>query len=176
VNSAFERLTGYRHSEIVGQSTRVLKSGRNPRILYAQLWQTILEGRAWHGELINQRKDGTLYDEEMTITPVQDSIGEITHFVAIKQNITERKRAEQETLFKNALLEAQAETSIDGILAVDESNHIVLANKQFGLEFEIPDEVLSTKDDLIVRKHITDKVHPTRCCSVYCSFKALFSA
>ncbi|MFZ0290846.1 MAG: EAL domain-containing protein, partial [Candidatus Sulfotelmatobacter sp.] len=60
--------------------------------------------------------------------------------------------------FKTALLEAQAETTIDGILAVDESDHIVLANKQFGRNFEIPDELLSTRDDLIVLKHVTDKV------------------
>ena len=61
-------------------------------------------------------------------------------------------------MFKTALLEAQSETTIDGILAVDESNHIVLANKQFGLNFSIPDELLSTQDDLIVRQHMTDKV------------------
>jgi len=74
------------------------------------------------------------------------------------RDITERKQAEEALVFKTALLEAQAETTIDGILAVDESNHIVLANKQFGRNFEIPDELLSTRDDLIVLKHVTDKV------------------
>ncbi|MGA9257907.1 MAG: EAL domain-containing protein [Candidatus Sulfotelmatobacter sp.] len=79
-------------------------------------------------------------------------------FVATFDNITERKQAEEALLFKTALLEAQAETTIDGILAVDESDHIVLANKQFGRNFEIPDEQLSTRDDLIVLKHVTDRV------------------
>jgi len=79
-------------------------------------------------------------------------------FVATFDNITERKQAEESLLFKTALLEAQSETTIDGILAVDESNHIVLANKQFGLNFSIPDEVLSTRDDLIVRQQVTDRV------------------
>jgi diguanylate cyclase (GGDEF)-like protein len=79
-------------------------------------------------------------------------------FVATFDNITERKQAEEALLFKTALLEAQAETTIDGILAVDESDHIVLANKQFGRNFEIPDELLSTRDDLIVLKRVTDKV------------------
>ncbi len=79
-------------------------------------------------------------------------------FVAVFDNITERKQTEEALRFKNALLEAQAETTIDGILVVDESDHIVLANKQFGQHFGIPNDLLSTKDDLIVRKYVTDKV------------------
>ncbi len=72
--------------------------------------------------------------------------------------VEERKHTAEALLYKTALLEAQTETTIDGILAVDESDHIVLANKQFGLNFGIPDELLSTRDDLIVRKHVTDQV------------------
>src|ERR1700691_6231756 len=79
-------------------------------------------------------------------------------FVAVFDNITERKQAEEALLFKTALLEAQAETTLDGILAVDESDHIVLANKQFGLHFDMPKEMLSTQDDLIVLQHVRDKV------------------
>ena len=94
VNSAFERLTGYSHEEIVGQSTRLLKSGRNSLALYEEMWRTILGGKIWRGELINRRKDGRLYPEEMTITPVRDGGGEITHFIAIKLDISERRHAE----------------------------------------------------------------------------------
>ena len=94
VNSAFERLTGYTHAEIVGQSTRVLKSGRNSRAIYEDMWRTILGGRVWRGELINRRKDGSLYSEEMTVTPVQDGKGRITHYIAIKLDISERAQAE----------------------------------------------------------------------------------
>ena len=79
-------------------------------------------------------------------------------FVAVFDNITERKHAEEALLFKTALLEAQSETTIDGILAVDESDNIVLANKQFGLNFGIPDELLSGRDDRIVRQHVANKV------------------
>ena len=79
-------------------------------------------------------------------------------FVATFDNITERKRAEESLLFKTALLEAEAETTIDGILVVDESDHVVLANKQFGQQFGRPDEVLSTRDDQIVLRHVRDKV------------------
>jgi diguanylate cyclase (GGDEF)-like protein/PAS domain S-box-containing protein len=94
VNSAFERLTGYTAVELVGQSTRVLKSSQNSRAIYEEMWRTILEGKTWRGELINRRKDGSLYHEEMTITPVQDGKGEITHYIASKLDVSERKRDE----------------------------------------------------------------------------------
>jgi len=93
-NPAFTRLTGYTLEEVLGQNPRVLKSGRHSPAEYAALWQTILGGRVWHGELVNRRKDGALYDEELTITPVRDADGSVTHFVAIKQDISERKRME----------------------------------------------------------------------------------
>ena len=287
VNRAFTTMTGYSKEEVLGKNLRLLKSGEQPESYYAKLWSTISSGKVWKGEIVNRRKDGTAYTEEMTITPVTRDVGNPAnrYFIAIKQDITERKRseemlqnsenkyrvlfedsadanwlmdekgfldcntaalqmfgysagdrmlhpadispanqpdgtpsrtaaeqkiaaaflngkerfewlhqrkngtvfptevcltaltlsgrptllatvrditerkqAEEALVFKTALLEAQAETTIDGILAVDESNHIVLANKQFGRNFEIPDELLSTRDDLIVLKHVTDKV------------------
>jgi diguanylate cyclase (GGDEF)-like protein/PAS domain S-box-containing protein len=160
VNHAFTTMTGYGKEEVVGKNPRLLKSGDQPASYYAKLWATISSGKVWQGEIVNRRKDGAAYTEEMTITPVTPQRGRTTatYFVAIKQDITERKLAEEAMVFKTALLEAQAETTIDGILAVDESGHIVLANKQFGLHFEIPDELLSTRDDQIVLKHVMAKV------------------
>src|ERR1022692_2320597 len=286
-NQAFSTMTGYSNEEVLGKNPRLLKSGEQPESYYDKLWSTISSGKVWKGEIVNRRKDGTTYTEEMTITPVTRDVGNPAnrYFIAIKQditeskrtqnalvaserrfrslfenmlegfayckmifddhgrpidfvylavnaafgkltgldnvvdkrfteiipevdesqaellerygrvvrtgeperfeievkalgiwfsisaygavngcfvatfdNITERKQAEAALLFKTALLEAQAETTIDGILAVDESDHIVLANKQFGRNFEIPDELLSTRDDLNVLKHVTDKV------------------
>ena len=95
VNPAFEALTGYAAAEIVGQSTRVLKSDANPPALYEGMWRTILEGQVWRGELVNRRKNSSLYDEEMTITPLRDGAGEIGHFVGVKRDITDRKLAEK---------------------------------------------------------------------------------
>ncbi len=287
VNPAFTTMTGYGKDEVLGESPRLLQSGKQSEDYYADLWTTISSGEVWKGEIVNRRKDGSLYTEEMTITPVsQDGVAGDTHFVAIKQdisarrreqdalvasegryrslfenmldgfsycemlfddrgqpidfvylavnsafkkltglenvlgkrftevipgevsqtqpelldrygrvartgaperfeieikgldmwfsvsaygagggffvatfdNITERKRAEEALLFKTALLEAQTETTIDAILAVDESNHIILANQQFRQNFGIPAEMLSTRDDLIVRKYVTDRV------------------
>jgi PAS domain S-box-containing protein len=97
INPAFTRLTGYSRAEAVGQNPRILKSGRHAPEFYRQMWSTLLKGEPWHGELVNRRKDGSLHPEEITITPVQTGGGEITHFVAIKQDITRRKRAERRT-------------------------------------------------------------------------------
>jgi PAS domain S-box-containing protein len=96
VNPAFTRLTGYSAAEAVGQNPRVLKSGRHDRAFYHKLWHTIMAGGVWQGEIVNKRKDGSLYTEEMTITPVLDDGGVISHFIAIKQDITRRKLAEEQ--------------------------------------------------------------------------------
>jgi PAS domain S-box-containing protein len=95
VNPAFTRLTGYTLGDVFGQSTNILKSGHQEDAYYAEMWQTINAGQVWHGELINRRKDGSTYYEEMTITPVVQPGGAITHYIAIKQDITDRKHAEE---------------------------------------------------------------------------------
>ena len=95
VNPAFTEITGYSAAEALGQNPRILKSGEQDPPFYQDLWKTISNGRVWRGELINRRKDGMLYREEMTIAPVRDSSGAITNFVATKQDITQRKRAEE---------------------------------------------------------------------------------
>ena len=95
VNPAFCSMTGYSIKEIIGESTRILKSDMQKVSFYRDLWQTILTGKVWRGELINRRKDGTLYTAEMTITPVRDCSGKITNYIAITQDVTERRDAEE---------------------------------------------------------------------------------
>lgn len=158
VNAAFEQLTGYSCLEILGENTRKLKSGEHTPAFYKQLWETILSGKKWQGNLANRRKDGSLYWEEMTITPLRNEGGKITHFVAIKQDISKSKRADQEILFKTALLEAQAEATIDGILAVDESNRIILSNQRFGAIWHVPEAILLKGEDAPLLQHVTDQV------------------
>ena len=96
VNPAFTWLTGYSSDEAIGRNMRLLKSDRQPPDIYREMWQTISDGRLWHGELVNRRKDGELYTEEMTITPVTNSDGDIDHFIAVKQDVTDRKRIEEQ--------------------------------------------------------------------------------
>src|ERR1039458_7802693 len=97
-NHAFTTMTGYSKEEILGQNHRLLKSGEQPESYYAKLWSTISSGKVWQGEIVNRRKDGTTYTEEMTITPVTQNLGSTTdtYFIAIKQDITERKKSEEE--------------------------------------------------------------------------------
>ncbi|GEM_PF-1526854 len=95
VNPAFTRNTGYTFEEAVGQNPRILKSGRHPQEFYRQMWETILGGEVWQGELVNRRKNGELYWEQVSIAPVRNNEGEVTHFVAVKEDITERKRLEE---------------------------------------------------------------------------------
>jgi PAS domain S-box-containing protein len=91
VNPAFTRITGYTSEEVVGKNTRLLKSGCQDPSYYRDLWEAILSGEVWQGEIINRRKDGTLYTEEMSITPVRDPNDTITHFIAIKADVTKHR-------------------------------------------------------------------------------------
>ena len=83
VNPAYTAMTGYTPGEVLGKNPRLHKSGRHSPEFYRELWDTIRSGRRWRGELTNRRKNGTLYQEEMQITPVRNTRGEIEHFIAI---------------------------------------------------------------------------------------------
>ena len=97
VNPAFTRMTGFSLEEALGRNPGELaKSGKQDAAFYRNLWETILSGQTWHGEIINRRKDGSIYDESLVITPVIDGDGKIRHFVAIMRDITERKQAEEQ--------------------------------------------------------------------------------
>jgi PAS domain S-box-containing protein len=91
-NKAFCAMTGYTPEEILGKTPNLFRSGKHDDAFFAKLWNTILAGRVWQGELINRRKNGILYNEEMTITPIREANGEITHFIAVKEDITQRKK------------------------------------------------------------------------------------
>lgn len=95
VNPAFTTLTGYSAEESFGRHFgELLKSGVHGPEFYKQMWETILKGETWHGEITNRHKNGTLYVEEQTITSVKDAYGEITHFIAIKQDLTDQRKIE----------------------------------------------------------------------------------
>jgi PAS domain S-box-containing protein/putative nucleotidyltransferase with HDIG domain len=96
VNPAFTALTGYQAAEVIGQDDRLLNTGRQDDEFSRRVWQTILAGRSWHGERVNQRKDGTTYAEELTITPVINEQGDTTHFITVMQDISSRKKGEEE--------------------------------------------------------------------------------
>lgn len=96
VNASFEKFTGYTKQEVIGRTPRLLRSGRHDEIFYRILWETIRSGRTFRAEVINKKKDGGLYYEEKTITPVKDAAGGITYFVSTAKDISERRRMEEE--------------------------------------------------------------------------------
>jgi len=98
VNPRFTEITGYTREEAIGKNTNLLKSNFNPEEDYKTLWDTITAGKDWHGELYNRKKSGELYWDSTLISPIKDSTGAITHYVAIKDDITERKNMEVELM------------------------------------------------------------------------------
>jgi PAS domain S-box-containing protein len=130
VNSAFTRLTGFERNEAIGQNPRVLNSGKHPREFFQKMWQTVLSGSVWQGVVTNKRKDGVLYQEEMTITPVRSKAGEIAHFVAVKQDITERLAAEERLRETEQFFRSVLELAPDGLMVADADGTIRLANAQ----------------------------------------------
>src|SRR5208282_5450526 len=116
-NHAFTTMTGYSMEEVLGQNPRLLKSGEQPESYYAQLWSTVSSGKVWQGEIVNRRKDGTVYTEEMTITPVTQELGSTTdaYFIAIKQDITKRKQIEHALQHAEEKYRAIFEDAVVGI-------------------------------------------------------------
>ena len=104
-NPSFQTTTGYTIAEAIGQNPRVLNSGKQPREFYAELWGRIIAGDQWRGEFHNRKKNGELYWESATISPIKDDTGVITHYLAVKEEITHRKSAEERIREQAALLD-----------------------------------------------------------------------
>ena len=105
VNPFFTKITGYTVDEAIGQNPRVLQSGQTPPETYSMLWQTILSGQTWKGDFVNKGKNGVLFWEQATISPLTDEFGTITHFVAVKEDVTEKKRILAELVTAKELAE-----------------------------------------------------------------------
>lgn len=124
MNPAFTRLTGYDNAEAVGQNARILKSGSHPEPVYKQLWTTIASGQVWQGELINRRKDGSLYTQETRIAPVRATSGEIVTYIATAHDISEKCAADSAKAFLASIVEA----SEDAIFSFSPSGGILTWN------------------------------------------------
>ncbi len=96
VNKAVEQITGYSSEELLNQNCRIFKSGKHDALFYKNLWKVILSGKIWTGRLFNQKKDGAIYEEKVTISPIRDRNGTIINFVAVKKDITEETRLERQ--------------------------------------------------------------------------------
>ncbi len=124
VNPKFVELTGYTVEEAIGQSPRVLSSGMHPAGFYNEMWQTISDGEVWHGEFCNRKKDGALYWEAAAIAPVKDAQDQVTHYVAVKEDVTERRRSAEQL----ASMAQFAEMNPAPVFRLDADGRLLLAN------------------------------------------------
>ena len=132
VNPAFLALTGYSMEEAIGKKpSELVKSGVQAPPFYESMWARLRSGAVWRGELVNRRKDGSQYDEELMIAPVGDESGQTTHFVGIKLDVTERKRAQLALANESERNELLLRMATDGILIVDGDCRIVEANNAY---------------------------------------------
>jgi PAS domain S-box-containing protein len=143
VNPAFTRLTGYEASEAIGKTPKMLRSGAHSPDFYARLWKIILDGKTWHGEIVNRRKDGSTYYEEMTITPVLDERGDITHFVAVKLDISRRKDDEEQVRAREEAFRALADNVPDAVARIDRNFRFAYGNRALAADIGMePSEFL----------------------------------
>ncbi|MCG7979310.1 MAG: EAL domain-containing protein [Candidatus Thiodiazotropha endolucinida] len=127
VNPRFEKVSGYSAEEVVGKNPRILKSGDKTKEEYKAMWDSLLAGREWRGIFHNKRKDGSIYWESASISPLRDDRGQITHFIAVKEDVTAQKRAEDQ-LRMNATV---FDTTQEGIMVTDADNLIKTVNPSF---------------------------------------------
>ncbi|HEX5804633.1 MAG TPA: PAS domain-containing protein [Azospira sp.] len=114
VNDAFVRTTGFSRDEVIGQTPRILRSGRTPPEVYRELRQALSEGRSWKGEFINRRKDGSEFHDFSIIAPIRQADGRISHYVAVKEDVTERKQlADELNRYRQHLEEQVAERTLE---------------------------------------------------------------
>lgn len=138
VNTQFTLVTGYTAAEVIGKNPRFLQSGNTTYDEYKLLWNTILEGEEWKGEFFNKKKDGTLYWESTSIAPVINEQGDITHFIAIKEDITEHKRIKQEREQWLSLLHATLESVTSAMFVMSIEGTIITYNQQFETLWNLP--------------------------------------
>ena len=148
VNPAFETMTGYHRDECLGQTPRLLNSGRQSTQFYQTLWTTILAGKAYRVVVTNKRKDGTIYDEDQTITPIRDASGTITHFVSTGRDITAMRRTQEALRRLNHQFEHEA-TRIAGVLHDEAGQFLTAAHLQLAeLAHVVPDAFVKKVQDV----------------------------
>jgi len=129
VNPSFSEVTGYSAKDAIGQNPRILKSGTHPGSFYKELWDTILSGQTWRGQILNQKKNKEEFWESTSISAIKNDEGQITHFVAVKQDITERKKAEEEIKNSQERLAQIIDFLPDPTWVVDNVGKVVRWNK-----------------------------------------------
>jgi PAS domain S-box-containing protein len=148
VNKKFTNVTGYSQKEVIGKNPRIFNSGHQSKEVYEQLWQNITSGKEWIGELLNKKKDGSLYWEQASISPIKNNKGKITHFLGVKEDISEKKRAEKvQNIILNISNASQTEIGLKDLMEViqkelgrivDTKNFFIAFYNKVNESFHIP--------------------------------------
>lgn len=164
VNPAFSRITGYSLEEAIGKNPRELvKSGAHNDTYYKNLWATIISGEVWQGEMINRRKDGSFYTEEQTITPLLNAQGKITHYIGVKQDVTERKKAEAELLENEERLRLSLKAANQGLFDLNvQTGEAIVSDEYVTMLGYDPKTFIETNTAWIERLHPDDKEKTAR--------------
>ena len=127
INPRLSEMTGYTSDELLGQNNSILKSGEMSADIFTDMWQKLRNGNTWSGQLLNRKKDGTLFWDSTSISPLRTDAGDISHFIAVKEDITERLRAEEQL----RMVAAVFETSNEAIMVADHQSNIKVVNAAF---------------------------------------------
>ncbi|NTW84044.1 MAG: PAS domain S-box protein [Chlorobiaceae bacterium] len=148
-NPMFTASTGYTLEEAKGRNPRILKSGMMSREFYENLWKTILSGKVWNGEFHNKKKNGELYWENAVISAIRNDAGNVTNFVAVKEDITEKKKLWDELFENKAILDAALESMTDAVIISDPKGRFIEFNTAFATfhRFRDKNEYLTTLTD-----------------------------
>jgi PAS domain S-box-containing protein len=170
VNPNFTKVTGYRSDEVVGHKPSLLKSGWHPPEFFQELWNTVLAGKGWRGEMRNKRKNGELYWESASVSPVKGASGEIRNFVAVKEDITERKWAQEALSRSDERIRLLLESTAEAIYGIDLAGACSFANPACArlLGYDHPDELLGRNMHLLVHHTRVDgSRYSTESCAMY---------
>jgi len=174
VNPHFTKVTGYCAGEAIGKNPRIVKSDCHPPEFYRELWETILGGSEWHGEFRNKKKNGELYWEASSISPVKNAAGEITHFVAVKEDISERKWAEEELKRSDEQIRLLLESTAEAIYGVNLLGRCTFANPSCArlLGYNHPAELLGQNMHTLIHHSRPDGSHyPVEECPMHKSIQ-----
>jgi PAS domain S-box-containing protein len=174
VNEGFVRTSGYSRTELVGHNPRLLQSGKTPRASYTDMWAHLLRGEMWKGEFTNRRKDGSEYIEYVLASPVRQADGRVTHYLTIKEDITQLKHAQQALQASNENLHRLLNSMAEGAYGVDINGDCTFVNRAFLqiLGYQNEAEVLGKRTHgLIHHSHADGRPYPANECLAYCAFR-----
>jgi PAS domain S-box-containing protein len=155
VNPAFTIVTGYSPEEVLGQNPRILKSGVHDQAFYEKLWDTVLSGKVFRGMSINKKKDGSLYYEEKTITPVKDEAGNIRHLISTGKDVTERVEAEQALAKSEAYSRHILNNVLDAVISIDADGRIIGWNNE-------AEKIFGWSADKIIGQKMAKTIFPSQ--------------